>query len=133
MIDPAPTRAADLVLVVEDEPMTAMLLAQAVKDRGLDVVGPHRDANTARAAVEKGGLAAALLDVSLDAGETSAPVADALAAAGVPFAFVTGYGTETAQVVRAHPERLVIPKPVDRETLGILLDELLPAGIGSGA
>ena len=113
------------VLVLEDEPITGMLLAQALTDRGCAVCGPHANPDRALALIEDGPLDAALLDVSLGMGVTSAPVADVLAGRGVPFAFVTGYGPETAAVVAAHPGHLVIPKPVDAETIGLLLDELL--------
>ena len=114
------------VLILEDETLTGMLLAQAVSDRGCAVCGPHLHPDEALYAVAARLPDAALLDVSLGPDTTSLPVADALAKRGVPFAFVTGYGPETAAVVSAHPGHLVIPKPVDPETLSMLLDELLP-------
>ena len=95
-------------------------------DRGCAVCGPHAHPDGALRALEERAPDAALLDVSLGGGVTSLSVADALAECGVPFAFVTGYGPETAAVVSAHPSRLVIPKPIDPETVGMLLDELLP-------
>lgn len=118
---------ADLrVLVLEDDPLTGLLLAQVLTDRGCEVCGPHMTPSAALEAMSARTPDAALLDVSLGEDATSLPVADALAERGVPFAFVTGYGPETAAVVSAHPTRLVIPKPVDPETVGMLLDELLP-------
>ena len=120
---PIPTAPA--ILILEDEPMTAMLVQRAVAERGFAVCGPFAKGEAALGAVAAGGVAAALLDVSLEDGATSAPVAQALAAAGVPFAFVTGYGPETGAVASAFPDRLVIPKPVDPDTVGMILDELV--------
>ena len=113
------------ILILEDEPVTAMLLARAVGDRGYRVAGPFHRPDQAQAALAADRPDAALLDVSLGRAENSRAVADALAAAGVPFAFVTGYGPETAPVVSAHPRALVIPKPADADTVGMLLEELL--------
>ena len=109
--------------------MTAMMVERAVSGRGYGVVGPFATGGEALGAIEDaiqaGGLCAALLDVSLRDGATSAPVAAALDTAGVPFAFVTGYGPETGAVAASFPDRLVIPKPVDPETVGLILDELV--------
>ena len=108
--------------------MTAMLVQRAVAARGYAVVGPYACDESALGALSAGGVTAALLDVSLKDGATSAPVAAALSEAGVPFAFVTGYGPETGAVASAFPDRLVIPKPVDVETVGMILDELVGGG-----
>jgi DNA-binding NarL/FixJ family response regulator len=112
-------------MIVEDEPLTASHLREVVLRRGLGVEGPFSSAEEAVRALATRAPAAALLDVSLADGGTSGPVASALAEAGVPFAFVTGYGPETNEVVRAYPRSLVIPKPCDDETLDMLLDELI--------
>ena len=113
------------ILILEDEPLTAALLARTVAECGFRIDGPHHRPQDARAALGHRVPEAALLDVSLGPQATSRAVADALAERGVPFAFVTGYGPETASVVSAHPQALVIPKPVDAATLGMLLGELL--------
>ena len=102
-----------------------MLVQRAVTERGFAVSGPFPDRAGAIGAIEAGGIAAALLDVSLADGQTSAPVAEALRTHGVPFAFVTGYGPETGVVASAFPGSLVIPKPVDPDTVGLILDELV--------
>ena len=102
-----------------------MLVKRAVAERGFAVAGPFSEGQAALGAVAEGGVSAALLDVSLGNGATSAPVAKALSEAGVPFAFVTGYGPETGAVASAFPDHLVIPKPVDPDTVGMILDELV--------
>ena len=119
---------AGVVLILEDEPMTALMVQKAVTERGFAVAGPFARQEDALEALDALGgrpVTAALLDVSLRGGATSAPVADVLAQRDIPFAFVTGYGPETGVVASAFPDRLVIPKPVDQATVGLILDELL--------
>ena len=80
------------VLVVEDEALVSMLLEAMLEDLGCAVVGPA--GRLAEAMSMMDGLDAidvALLDVNI-AGEQVFPVAEALKAAGKPFAFSTGYG-----------------------------------------
>lgn len=101
------------VLIVEDEPLIAMMLEDF-----LDVLG-HRCAGTAEsvadglAAVAAGGVDAAILDLNLRGGEQSTPVADALAARGIPFLFATG-GSGDA-IPAAHRNRPTLPKPFTME------------------
>lgn len=57
---------------------------------------------------------AAVLDVSLH-GHKSYPVANELAARGIPFIFVTGYGDTDLR--KLYPGRPVIPKPYSQTAL----------------
>jgi DNA-binding response OmpR family regulator len=79
------------VLVVEDALLIADLIVEALRGHGCSVVGPvpRLGQGLALATVEQ--LNGALLDVNL-AGERCFPIAEALAARGIPFAFLTGYG-----------------------------------------
>jgi CheY-like chemotaxis protein len=80
------------VLVVEDEGLVAMMLEDVLEDLGCPLAASLSSVGEALAWIEAGGEAdAALLDVNLG-GEQVFPVAEALAARGVPFAFTTGYG-----------------------------------------
>ena len=83
------------VLVVEDEALISMLLEDELLEAGAEVVGPACSVKEAleliNQAAADGGLSAAVLDINLD-GEAVSPVADRLAALGVPFIFATGYG-----------------------------------------
>jgi CheY-like chemotaxis protein len=83
------------VLVVEDEAIVAMLVEDELIDEGAKVIGPASSVEEALRLIEEtasdGGLSAAVLDIQLD-GERVSPVADRLAALGVPFLFATGYG-----------------------------------------
>jgi DNA-binding response OmpR family regulator len=83
------------VLVVEDEPSVSMLVEDELCDAGAEVVGPVPTVDHALrlidAAAADGGISVAVLDIDLN-GMKVAPVADKLAALGVPFLFATGYG-----------------------------------------
>jgi HAMP domain-containing protein/two-component sensor histidine kinase len=106
------------ILVVEDEPLVAMNLSKSLVELGFSVVGPYSTlAKAATAAVETE-VDAALLDVNLS-GQTVYPVAEILASKNVPFAFITGYGTEALPSKYANAP--VLQKPVDQTTLQNLL------------
>jgi DNA-binding response OmpR family regulator len=83
--------AGPKVLLVEDDGLIAMDLEVVVQEAGCDVLGPCATVADALTLLAAGRPDAALLDVGLPDGPTL-PVAEALAAAGVPFALVTGYG-----------------------------------------
>jgi DNA-binding response OmpR family regulator len=79
------------VLVVEDDALIAMLIADVLTERGATVDGPIGDPKAALRAADESSCDLALLDVHLGRG-SSAEVATRLRARGVPVAFVTGYG-----------------------------------------
>lgn len=85
------------ILVVEDEALVAMLLEDELVDAGARVIGPATTVGDAlrlvEAAAADGGIDAAVLDIGLEDG-TAVPLADRLAARGVPFLFATGYGED---------------------------------------
>ncbi|MBD0270802.1 MAG: response regulator [Acetobacteraceae bacterium] len=85
---------------------------------GYVVVAAAEGVEEALAAVECGGIDAALLDVNLQ-GRNSFPVADALAARAVPFVFATGYGAlGLREDLRDRP---VLVKPFKLPDLGRVL------------
>jgi len=102
------------VMVVEDEALVALVESDALTELGYDVVGPFSRPADALAAIEVGGVAAAILDVNLN-GTPVYPVAEELAARGIPFVFVTGYGIES--IDRRFAKVQVLQKPIERETL----------------
>jgi DNA-binding response OmpR family regulator len=81
------------VMLVEDEAMIAMIMEDLLAELDCEVVGPFGAVANAldwlSSAAEMPD--AAVLDVNLG-GERVFPVAEALRARGVPFAFATGYG-----------------------------------------
>ena len=78
------------VLVVEDEVMVRLLIEVMLENLGCQSVTAAATIDQALDWIEKQTFDAAVLDVNLN-GQKSYPVADALAARGVPFVFSTGY------------------------------------------
>ncbi|RVT96343.1 response regulator [Rhodovarius crocodyli] len=76
------------VLVVEDEPLVAMLLEDALLDAGAEVLGPVGTVADALAMLEQ--LPdVALLDLRLGR-DSAVPVADDMVVRGIPFAVMSG-------------------------------------------
>lgn len=104
------------MLIVEDEAMIAMLVEDMLADLGCTVVDIAGSVEQGLRLAEPGKTAidAAILDVNVG-GEKVFPVADALAAQGVPFVFATGYGL--AGLDGRYENRPVLAKPFRREAL----------------
>jgi DNA-binding response OmpR family regulator len=98
------------ILVVEDEAMVAMLIEDTLSDAGFKVLGPAATVAEAMAVLDAERPAGAVLDLNLG-GDSSGPVADRLAAEGIPFLICSGYGA--SGVPPAHTGRPVLPKPYD--------------------
>ena len=101
------------ILVVEDEPLLAMLVQDLIEEVGGVVVGPAGSVDEALKVLTAGELDGAILDVNLG-GEMVYPVADTLSAQGVPFVFVTGYGRHG--MTGAHSDRTTVQKPFNPTT-----------------
>ena len=102
------------ILVVEDEPIVAWDLADALERQGCQVVGPAYDMAQAEKLSREHVLDGAVLDVHLG-GRKVFPVADILSEGTIPVCFVTGYG-----VTGLRPDDLdhpVLQKPVDPQHL----------------
>ncbi|VXC92803.1 response regulator [Sphingomonas sp. AX6] len=78
------------ILIVEDEPLIAMMLEDFIDILGHKVAGSADSVDSALAVIEAGDVDAAILDVNLRGGEQSWPIAAKLSEAGVPFVFATG-------------------------------------------
>jgi two-component SAPR family response regulator len=72
-----------------------MAIEQAVRDAGHDIFGSVAKVGRALDLLAKRRPDAALLDIRLSDSEVVYPVADALAARGIPFALMTGYTSES--------------------------------------
>ena len=86
------------ILVVEDDALLALDLADLLADAGYDVIDPAGSNETARRAIERQRPHFALLDYNLGE-ETSVPTAIDLAQRNIPFIYVTG----RAEAVAANP------------------------------
>jgi DNA-binding response OmpR family regulator len=117
------------ILVVEDEALVSMLVEEELLDAGALVIGPACSLDEAlrltETAVADGGLSAAVLDINL-AGVAVWPVADRLAALGVPFVLSTGYDDNRNPSLHAAAPRLV--KPFDLDALVAIIQQLAVRG-----
>jgi DNA-binding response OmpR family regulator len=103
------------ILVVEDEAIVAMDLAQILEDAGATVLGPALSLDQADALADAEEIAAAILDVRLGR-QNVFSVAGKLAARGVPLIFHTGHG-HIHELAGRWPESQVLLKPVSANGL----------------
>ena len=109
------------ILIVEDEILIAMDLEDMVAEMGGTAIASAHNIKTAMA--ESIEADAAILDVDV-AGQLVFPVADILAARGIPFLFNTGHSAE--DVLRARYESAPIcRKPTLPRQLKLTLQKLL--------
>ena len=78
------------ILIVEDEFLVALQLEDDLKTLGGETVGTYGDLKSATDAARREEFDVAVLDINLN-GRLVYPLADELAARGVPFIFVSGY------------------------------------------
>jgi CheY-like chemotaxis protein len=95
------------VLVVEDEPIVAMMLEDMLEELGCELAGSAASIEDGLRLAERGGFDVAVLDVNLN-GRRSDPIADALLRDGTPFVYATGYG---AAAVEPGSSARVLQKP----------------------
>jgi DNA-binding response OmpR family regulator len=110
------------ILIVEDEPLIAMMLEDFLDALGKTHSGTADSVAPALDLIAAGGIDAAILDVNLRGGEQSWPVADALAARGVPFVFATG-GTQDG-LIDTHRDRPTLAKPFTMDGVAKALEAL---------
>jgi PAS domain S-box-containing protein len=111
------------VMVVEDEALIGMMMKDTLTGLGLTVNGPFSRLSAALRAARDDDVDFAILDVNLG-GEPVYPVADALAARGIPFIFVTGYGADS--VDRRFEQAQVFEKPIEPKLLETIFATRIP-------
>jgi DNA-binding response OmpR family regulator len=102
------------ILVAEDDFIVAMDLVDRLEALGAIVVGPFHDVGAAGRALAVAHPDAAILDVKLGR-EHVYPLADALAAAAVPFIFATGF--EASAIPGRFAPVTCLTKPVSSRDL----------------
>lgn len=112
------------VLVIEDEMLVQMLTEAMLEDLGCENVTIAGSVEQALSLIDEQGFDAATLDLNLN-GRESFPVADALAAHGVPFCFATGYGGRMLK--DGYRDLPVLTKPFRTGDLIAILVRLLPS------
>jgi CheY-like chemotaxis protein len=96
------------VLIVEDEPLIAMMLEDFLESLGHKTAGIAESVQEALAKVEEGGFDVAIIDVHLK-GEHVWPVADRLTEKGLPFIVATG--GHISPPPREHAGAPILAKP----------------------
>ncbi|MEI5668333.1 response regulator [Bosea sp. CCNWLW174] len=110
------------ILVVEDEPMIAMVLEDLLNDLGCSVVGPAHNLAQAQSLIGTNTCDAAIVDLNLN-GTMSHPLIEALIGKGVPVIVATGYGGSAPDL----PNRCrVLAKPYTIEHVEQVLRACLP-------
>lgn len=110
------------ILIVEDEPLIAMMLEDFLDILGRKVVGVADSVSSALPLLAAGGIDAAIVDVNLSDGEKCWPVADALAVAGIPFIVATGGGDD--MIADGHRHRPILAKPFTMDSIEQALEDL---------
>jgi DNA-binding response OmpR family regulator len=112
------------ILIVDDEPLIAMLVEAWVADMGHEPVGPAYSLADARGLL--GGLIdAAVIDLTLGH-ESGVPIAEALVAKGVPFVYATGQAE--GQLNHLPRAAGVLLKPYSFEAFEAAIKGMLPQG-----
>ena len=93
------------ILVVEDEALIGLWITEILEASGALAIGPAGSAAEALALIERESVDGAVLDYKMPDGTTE-PVADLLAARGVPFVFATGYYQGALAAAHANRPRL---------------------------
>ena len=110
------------ILIVEDEPLIAMMLEDFLDALDMPLAGTADSVASALPLIAAVEIDAAIVDVNLRGGETCWPIADALAAADVPFVLATGGGGDT--IAAAHRARPVLAKPYTMDAVEAALTSL---------
>ena len=113
------------ILIVEDDPFIAMALEDTLLDFGMSVAGIARNLREAERLARESVFDVALLDVNIGH-DTIDPVAEAVAARGLPFVFTTGHGR--AGLPEAYRDRAIVEKPFYVDEILRALREQLQGG-----
>lgn len=109
-------------LILDDEPMIAMLLGDYLEVLGHEVTASVDTIEDAFAAIDRGGIDCAILDARLADDAMSWPVADRLADAEIPF--ILSSGDATYEVPERFLGCLTLPKPYTIDALDSVISML---------
>jgi CheY-like chemotaxis protein len=110
------------ILIVEDDMLIRLTLEDMLVELGCESVSAAGTIDQALGLIDAHKFDAATLDVNLG-GISGYPVADALAARGVPFVFSTGYG---AHFLRGgYEKRPILKKPFAYQELAQIFTRLM--------
>ncbi len=109
------------ILLIEDEPMIALLLEDFIDMLGHETAGPAETVDAALAAVEKGGFDAAIMDINLN-GQKAWDVAEAMRARDILFAISSG--AAESDIPEAYADVPLLKKPYMLADVEILLEQV---------
>ena len=112
------------VLLVEDEVMIRMMVADMLEELGYKVAAEAGDIAEAMRLAQSIEFDFAILDVNVN-GKVISPVADVIKARNRPFIFATGYGS--SGLPEEYRDRPALQKPFQLETLGKMIETTLRA------
>ena len=101
------------ILIVEDEPLIAMMLEDFLESLGHEVVASCDTLEAALGHADAGQFDIAIIDVQLKDGVRVWPLADRLADQGKPFVLTTGGHLEPPPERHAHAPVLAKPYTID--------------------
>ena len=110
------------ILVVDDEPLIAMLTEEWVSDCGHTPVGPALSLSAALELVATSDIDGAIIDVRLGR-ESSYPLAKLLSVRGIPYAFATGLAEEAIE--HGHAAVAVLLKPFRLKPFEAAIENIL--------
>lgn len=96
------------ILIVEDEPIIAMMLEEHLLDAGCEIAATAQNLEKGLVLARSTDMDLAILDMSLGS-QSSFPVADILAGRGIPFMFASGFGSNS--LPEEHRGQIVLNKP----------------------
>jgi DNA-binding NtrC family response regulator len=102
------------ILLVEDEAMIRMMIADMVEELGHRVAAEAGDMRRATELARTASFDLAILDVNLQ-GAMSHPVAEALTARQIPYIVASGYGSNVTSA--QYGQQLVLQKPFTIDAL----------------
>lgn len=116
------------VLVVEDEAVTALDVADAVEAAGASVVGPTPTTRGAlQLLTDAGTVDAAAIDFGLADGEAT-PLIEALMEAAIPTVIYTG-GPLPADISGRYPQLMLVRKPTEATEITVRLADALKLSV----
>lgn len=117
------------ILIIEDEPLIAMMLEDFVESLGHSPTGTADNVDDALSCVAQGGFDLAILDVNLGTRECW-PVADALAERAIPFILATGGHVNPPPA--DHLDAPTLSKPFTLDSVREALDAMIIPGRNPG-
>lgn len=102
------------ILIVEDDPIVVLMIEEHLEILGHRAIGSADCVAIAMTHLAKHDIDAAIIDVILANGETSAPVAEMLIARGIPFLVSTGGFIRAPEPAFAGRPILMKPFTLDR-------------------